>query len=169
MEKTMMMRITLLLVVALIGGADRSAAQEKVDVRGITSVIKLDEVLFGHLSEFNKLKIRATGRLAPAERKRASRMLAGGEMSAEEFAVILGDARAAINLDPERSVRSDEKGSRKRTLFCRMMSSLVHDSTGRWHDAEVQELCAIAFDCGDVSVDMVRSARRKSTRRKRRR
>ncbi len=46
-----MMRITLLLlpVVALFGGADRSAAQEKVEVRGITSVIKLDEVLFGHL------------------------------------------------------------------------------------------------------------------------
>jgi len=58
-----MMRITLLLlpVVALFGGADRSAAQEKVEVRGITSVIKLDEVLFGHLTELNgKFKIRAT-------------------------------------------------------------------------------------------------------------
>jgi quercetin dioxygenase-like cupin family protein len=58
-----MMRITLLLLlaVALFGGADRSAAQEKVEVRGITSVIKLDEVLFGHLTELNgKFKIRAT-------------------------------------------------------------------------------------------------------------
>ena len=58
-----MMRITLLLlpVVALFGGADRSTAQEKVEVRGITSVIKLDEVLFGHLTELNgKFKIRAT-------------------------------------------------------------------------------------------------------------
>ncbi len=58
-----MMRITLLLllVVALFGGADRSVAQEKVEVRGITSVIKLDEVLFGHLTELNgKFKIRAT-------------------------------------------------------------------------------------------------------------
>jgi quercetin dioxygenase-like cupin family protein len=62
MERAMM-RITLLLlpVVALFGGADRSAAQEKVEVRGITSVIKLDEVLFGHLTELNgKFKIRAT-------------------------------------------------------------------------------------------------------------
>ena len=58
-----MMRITLLLlpVVALFGGADRSAAQEKVEVRGITSVIKLNEVLFGHVTELNgKFKIRAT-------------------------------------------------------------------------------------------------------------
>lgn len=58
-----MMRITLLLllVVALFGGADRSNAQEKVEARGITSVIKLDEVLFGHLTELNgKFKIRAT-------------------------------------------------------------------------------------------------------------
>jgi len=57
------MRITLLLllVVALFGGADRLAAQEKVEVRGITSVIKLDEVLFGHLTKLNgKFKIRAT-------------------------------------------------------------------------------------------------------------
>jgi quercetin dioxygenase-like cupin family protein len=62
MERAMM-RITLLLllVVALFGGTDRSAAQEKVEVRGITSVIKLDEVLFGHLTELNgKFKIRAT-------------------------------------------------------------------------------------------------------------
>ena len=61
MEKTMMMRITLLLVVALLGGADLSVAQEKVEARGITPVIKLDEVLFGHLTELNgKFKIRVT-------------------------------------------------------------------------------------------------------------
>jgi hypothetical protein len=43
MEKTMMMRTTFLLVVVLLGGTDRSVAQEKVEARGITSVIKLDE------------------------------------------------------------------------------------------------------------------------------
>jgi quercetin dioxygenase-like cupin family protein len=60
LEKTMM-RFTLLLVVALLGGADRLAAQEKVDARGITSDIKLDEVIFGHLTELNgKFKLRAT-------------------------------------------------------------------------------------------------------------
>lgn len=57
------MRITLLLllVVALLAGADRSVAQEKAEVRGITPVIKLDEVIFSHLTELNgKFKLRAT-------------------------------------------------------------------------------------------------------------
>ena len=54
-------RLLLLLVVVLFGEADRLVAQEKVEVRGITSVIKLDELLFGHLNELNgKFKIRAT-------------------------------------------------------------------------------------------------------------
>ena len=56
-----MTRFTLLLFVALLGGADRLAAQEKVEARGITSVIKLEEVTFGHLTELNgKFKMRAT-------------------------------------------------------------------------------------------------------------
>jgi quercetin dioxygenase-like cupin family protein len=57
------MRITLLLllVVTLLGEAVRSVAQEKVEVHGITSVIKLDEVIFSHLTELNgKFKLRAT-------------------------------------------------------------------------------------------------------------
>ena len=60
MEKTMT-RFTLLMLVALVGGSDRLAAQEKVEARGITSVIKLEEVTFGHLTELNgKFKMRAT-------------------------------------------------------------------------------------------------------------
>jgi len=60
MEKTMT-RFTLLLFVALLGGADRLAAQEKVAARGITPVIKLEEITFGHLTELNgKFKMRAT-------------------------------------------------------------------------------------------------------------
>ena len=56
-----MMRFTALLVVALLGGADRLAAQEHVEARGITSIVKLDEVIFGHLTELNgKFKLRAT-------------------------------------------------------------------------------------------------------------
>src|SRR5262245_20644338 len=59
MEKTMS-RFTLLLLVALLGGT-RLAAQETVETRGITSVIKIDEVIFGHLTELNdKFKLRAT-------------------------------------------------------------------------------------------------------------
>ena len=60
MEKTMM-RFTLWLVVALLSGAYRLAAQENVEARGITSIIKLEEVIFGHLTELNgKFKLRAT-------------------------------------------------------------------------------------------------------------
>jgi quercetin dioxygenase-like cupin family protein len=60
MEKTMR-RFSLLLLVALLGGTDRLAAQEKVEVRGVTPVVKIEEVTFGHLSELNgRFKLRAT-------------------------------------------------------------------------------------------------------------
>jgi quercetin dioxygenase-like cupin family protein len=60
MEKTMV-RFTLLLFVALLGAAGRLAAQESVEMRGITSAVKLEEVVFGHLTERNgKYKMRAT-------------------------------------------------------------------------------------------------------------
>ena len=56
-----MMRFTLLLFMALLSGANRLAAQEKVEVRGVTSEVKIEELTFGHLSELNgKFKLRAT-------------------------------------------------------------------------------------------------------------
>ena len=56
-----MMRFMLLLFVALLCGTGRLAAQETVEVRGITSVVKMEEVTFGHLPELNgKFKLRAT-------------------------------------------------------------------------------------------------------------
>lgn len=56
-----MVRFTLLLVVTLLSGPDRLAAQESVEARGITSMITLEEVIFGHLTELNgKFKLRAT-------------------------------------------------------------------------------------------------------------
>ena len=56
-----MVRFTLLLFVALLGAAGRLAAQESVEMRGITSAVKLEEVVFGHLTELNgKYKMRAT-------------------------------------------------------------------------------------------------------------
>ena len=52
---------TLLLLVVLLGGTDRLAAQETVETRGITSEVKIEEVIFGHLTELNgKFKLRAT-------------------------------------------------------------------------------------------------------------
>jgi quercetin dioxygenase-like cupin family protein len=56
-----MMRFTLLCFIALLSGANRLVAQEKVEVRGVTSEVKIEEVTFGHLSELNgKFKLRAT-------------------------------------------------------------------------------------------------------------
>jgi quercetin dioxygenase-like cupin family protein len=56
-----MIRFTLLVFIALLSAANRVAAQEKVEVRGVTSVVKIEEVTFGHLSELNgKFKLRAT-------------------------------------------------------------------------------------------------------------
>jgi len=56
-----MIRLRLLCIIALLSGVDRLAAQEKVEVRGVTSEVKIEEVIFGHLSELNdKFKMRAT-------------------------------------------------------------------------------------------------------------
>ena len=49
-EKTMR-RFTLLLLVALLGGTDRLAAQETVETRDVTSEVKIEEVIvpsYGH-------------------------------------------------------------------------------------------------------------------------
>ena len=56
-----MMRFPLLCLLALLSGSDRLAAQGSVEARGITSAIKLEEVVYGHLHEINgKFKMRAT-------------------------------------------------------------------------------------------------------------
>jgi quercetin dioxygenase-like cupin family protein len=60
MEKTMR-HLTLLLLVTLLGGTDRVAAQEAVETRGVTSEVKIEDVIFGHLTDLNgKFKLRAT-------------------------------------------------------------------------------------------------------------
>jgi hypothetical protein len=65
MEKAMR-RFTLLLMVALLGGTERLAAQETVETRGITSEVKIEEVIFGHLTELNgKFKLRAASISSP--------------------------------------------------------------------------------------------------------
>ena len=56
-----MIRFMLLFLVALLSGADSLAAQETVEARGLTSTIKLEEVIYSHLTELNgKFKLRAT-------------------------------------------------------------------------------------------------------------
>src|SRR5258707_11580614 len=56
-----MIRAAVLFFLALLAGAGRLSAQETVEARGITSVVKLEEITFGHLLELNgKFKLRAT-------------------------------------------------------------------------------------------------------------
>jgi quercetin dioxygenase-like cupin family protein len=56
-----MIRLTLLCMIALLSGVDHLAAQEKVEVRGVTSEVKIEEITFGHLTELNdRFKMRAT-------------------------------------------------------------------------------------------------------------
>jgi len=56
-----MIRVTLLLITVLFGGASSLAAQQAVEARGISSIIKLEEVIFGHLTGLDdKFKLRAT-------------------------------------------------------------------------------------------------------------
>jgi quercetin dioxygenase-like cupin family protein len=60
MEKDMRC-FTPLLLVALLCGTGRLAAQETVETRGVSSELKIEEVIFGHLTELNgKFKLRAT-------------------------------------------------------------------------------------------------------------
>jgi hypothetical protein len=60
MEKTMRC-LTIVLLMVLLGGTNGLAAAEKVETRGITSEVKIEEVIFGHLTELNgRFKLRAT-------------------------------------------------------------------------------------------------------------
>ena len=54
-QEKITIRFTVLLVAMLLSGADRLAAEEKVEARGITQAIKLEEVVYGHLTDLNGL------------------------------------------------------------------------------------------------------------------
>jgi quercetin dioxygenase-like cupin family protein len=56
-----MIRFALLLVAVILGATRPLAAQQGVEARGLAATVKLEEVLFGHLTELNgKYKLRAT-------------------------------------------------------------------------------------------------------------
>jgi len=55
-----MRHFMVLLSLVLLGGTDLPA-QEIVEARGVTSEVKIEDVIFGHLTELNgKFKLRAT-------------------------------------------------------------------------------------------------------------
>jgi hypothetical protein len=110
-------------------------------------------------------ELKRTGpRLAKKERRHAMKQFADGDVPQESLEAYLAhideiETRSAGNLDPLFIVRSDRDGSRRRTIFCRVLSKLIHINFGRWHDAEVAALCGIAFDC-DVTIESVKDARK---------
>jgi hypothetical protein len=55
----------------------------------------------------------------------------------------------------------DRKGSRKRQRFSARLSEHLHLLAGRWCDAEVATLTEIAFPGKEITIDMVRAARRR--------
>jgi quercetin dioxygenase-like cupin family protein len=56
-----MRRLVSLLFVVVATVADHAVAQEKVEMRGVASALKLEEIVAGHLLELNgKFKLRAT-------------------------------------------------------------------------------------------------------------
>jgi quercetin dioxygenase-like cupin family protein len=56
-----MKRLALVILVGLLHIAGYSFAQQKVDVKGVTSKLKLEEMVSGHLSELNgKYKLRVS-------------------------------------------------------------------------------------------------------------
>jgi hypothetical protein len=103
-------------------------------------------------------------RLAPKARRHILRGLADNKITHEQYSALKQDVeKATIRsnfFDPFLSKRSDDKGSRQRTIFCRMLSDILYDTRSRWHDEEVATLCEIAFDYGDVTIDAVRAARK---------
>jgi hypothetical protein len=105
-------------------------------------------------------------------RSRAVRKLRNNGITPQQYAALRQRIEEVLQrkfFDPLLSNRSDKNGARKRTIFCRVLSDVLKDVTGKLHDAAVKELCEIAFNCGDVTIDMVRSARRESTRTRKRR
>jgi hypothetical protein len=109
---------------------------------------------------------REIRRLAPQARRRVLKRLAESAITPHQHAAIsrrIGKATERSRFyDPLLSKRSDKRGSRARTIFCRVMSETLHNASGRCFDRQVAELCQFAFG-GEVTIDMVRSARREST------
>jgi hypothetical protein len=111
-----------------------------------------------------------------AARRDATKRLAElrTELSAQGI-VLVGVRDGALDTveAPEPFLADRERGTRRRTLFCRLASWYVRAETGRWHDEQVGALCEIALNCKDsVTADMVRHAReagrRDATRKSRR-
>jgi hypothetical protein len=97
-----------------------------------------------------------------AARRDATKRLAElrTELSAQGFFLAHVRDGALDSVETLEPVLADrERGTRRRTLFCRLTSFYVRAETRRWHDEQVGALCEIAFNCKDITTDKVRHAR----------
>jgi hypothetical protein len=67
---------------------------------------------------------------------------------------------------PPIRVRSGKGQTRTRTLFIRDLSDWIHDLTDLWMDEQVAALAALKLG-GNIDADVVRNARRPTTRKAR--
>jgi hypothetical protein len=113
----------------------------------------------------NKNRIGLERRLkarAAKECRHLARMLTKEELSPQEYKARVASVKermATGGLDKWHTVRSDKNGTRRRTLFCRLLSNAFRHAKSHWYDTQVAALCEIALSCKDVTADMVRSAR----------
>jgi hypothetical protein len=111
-------------------------------------------------------------RVAAEEFQRIKRMFDKSEISLGEYLahiyrIYRSEPARRRNPGPLLSVRSNKNGTRRRTIFIRMLSEVLHNATGRWHDEEVGALCEIAFKPNkDIEIETVRSVRRDFARQK---
>jgi len=102
--------------------------------------------------------------------KAMSKVLANEGVAAEEKLSLLERVGEAIRLwaifDEKKHslqrwhIRSDRDGTRSRTAFMRAAADLFHRETGQWRDDWAADLTNAVYPDAEVTIDMVRSARR---------
>jgi hypothetical protein len=106
------------------------------------------------------------GKAALARLKRITKAAAGKATDWRERARLFQQA-ADFCTEISRSRRMsgviavDRNGSRKRQRFSARLSKHLHLLAGQWCDAEVATLTEIAFSGKEITIDMVRAARRR--------
>ena len=114
--------------------------------------------------------VRWLKRDAARRYKAMSKALANEDVAAEEKLRLLErvgkEIRLQATIDEKKYVlqrwhiRSDRDGTRSRTAFMRAAADLFHRETGEWHDDWVADLTSATYPGAEVTIDMVRSARR---------
>jgi len=130
-----------------------------VFIHAVLHMRHLAEVADQQNKTISKLK-----KIAPRERRRALNRLRRAELSAQEFGELVAffdkveTGRATDFFEEIFAVRSDKRGTRLCTIFCRLLSDTLVRRP-HWHDQEVAWLAEIALNRKDITAGMVRSCR----------